>query len=69
MFVKLDKADVDSISVVGVGRDTPCGDIYVNTEHISVIDGQFVSTEKFAIGCTDKGLRKVLSAIEMVGAE
>lgn len=69
MFVKLDKAEVNCISIVGVGRDGACGDVYLNTEYISLIDGCFVATEKYSICCTDEGLKKVLSAIEKEGVQ
>lgn len=66
MFIKLDRAEVDCITCEH-GRDEPCGDVYINIKDISYIDGRFIVVAGHVIYCSNAGLEKVLSAIEMVG--
>lgn len=64
MFVKLDKAEVLSVSTRNT-RDDPIGDVYINTKYISHIDGFVVVVRDFCICCSETGIEKVLYALEM----
>lgn len=66
MFVKLDKTDVYSITCQN-GRDEPTGDVYINIKDISHIDGHFIIVDGYVFYCSDAGLEKVLSTINIVG--
>lgn len=66
MFVKLNKEDVYGIVRVGCGRDAPCGNVYINIDDISHIDGQFVVVRDYNICCSDKAIEKILSMLEVV---
>ena len=66
MFVKLNKEDVYGIVRVGCGRDAPCGDVYINIDDISHIDGQFVIVRDYNICCSDKAIEKILSMLEVI---
>lgn len=51
---------------VECGRDVPCGDVYINIDDISHIDGQFVVVRDYNICCSDKAIEKILSMLEVV---
>lgn len=61
MFIGLSKEDV--YSLYKDGRDAPCGDVHINTNHISHIDGANVIVGDWCITLTDRGISKILSAI------
>ena len=65
LFIKLKKEDVHGIARVEVGRDKPIGDVYINTDDISHIDGSLVVVGDYNIACTEKALEKVLSVSEV----
>ena len=65
LFVGLNKEDV--YSLYKDGRDTPCGNVYINTNHISHIDGANVIVGDWCITLTDKGISKILSRLTIVG--
>lgn len=66
MFIKLNKEDVHGIVRVEVGRDKPIGDVYINTDAISHIDGNLVVVGDYNIACTEKAIEKILSALEVI---
>ena len=61
MFVRLNKEDV--YSLYKDGRDAPCGNVYINTDHISHIDGANVIVGDWCIALSDTGISKILSSI------
>ena len=65
VFVGLNKEDV--YSLYKDGRDAPCGNVYINTNLISHIDGANVMVGDWCITLTDKGISKILSAITING--
>ena len=66
MFVKLNKEDVYGIVRVKCGRDKPIGDVYINIDDISHIDGGLVVVGNYAVDCSKKALEKVLSVLEVI---
>lgn len=66
MLVKLSREEVFSMSYALGGRDEPSGDVYIKVGDISYIDGRFVKVGDTLFGCSDSGIEKILSALEVI---
>ena len=66
MFIKLNKEDVYSITRTNGGRDSPCGDVYIDLDKISHIDGQFVVIEDYVFCCSDKVVEKIVFELGVI---
>ncbi len=64
MFVKISKEDVIDICCKN-GRDKPCGEVYINTNDISFVDGCFVTMSNHTICLNDNGIRRLRIALEL----
>ena len=51
---------------VECGRDKPIGDVYINIDDISHIDGGLVVVGNYAVDCSKKALERVLSVLEVI---
>lgn len=64
MFVKLDAKDVDCLSYIEHGRDNPSGDVYINIDDISYIDGRFVGLRNCTVVCSERAIEIIINAID-----